>query len=143
MNDPAIKKWIKTEEGYKEKIYLDSVGNWTCGWGHLLFLGDEVPTAACEGFFDDDYAQAKDDLKTLYRMYSLPVMGLVREAVLLGMLFQMGLTKVMKFKKMLVALMDKDWNRAAVEMLDSKWARQTPARAKEAAEMMRTGAING
>jgi len=40
-------------------------------------------------------------------------------------------------------LMDKDWNRAAVEMLDSKWARQTPARAKEAAEMMRTGAING
>ena len=144
MTEEANKAGIKRDEGKKDIIYLDTKGNWTCGHGHLLFLGDTVPQAAIDGFFEDDYAQAKDDLKSLYRLFSLPPMGLVREYVLLNMLFQMGLYKVMQFKKMLVALMDKDWTRAAEEMLDSKWHKQdTPNRAKRLSVMMRAGRIDG
>ena len=143
MTDDATKAWIQKEEGTKHIIYLDHLGNWTCGTGHLLKVGDKLSQETCDAFFVEDYVNAKADLGTLYAMYSLPPMGLVREAVMLGMLFQMGLTKVRGFKKMLVALMDKNWDRAAEEMLDSKWAKQdTPERAKRAAEMMRTGRIS-
>ena len=147
MTDDANKAGIKADEGEKKQgrehvIYLDSKGNWTCGYGHLLFLGDTVPQAAIDGFFEDDYAQARADLKTLYRLFSLPPMGLTREYVLLNMLFQMGLTKVMRFKRMLVALMDKNWDRAADEMLDSKWHnRDTKERAERLVKIMRTGKI--
>ena len=147
MTEEATKAWIKKEEGERHKdgvdiIYLDSKGNWTCGYGHLLFVGDTVPQGAVDAFFEDDYRQARDDLKSLYRMYSLPVMGIVRETALLGMLFQMGLYKVMRFKLMFLALMNKDWDRAADEMKDSKWAKyDSPARAERTAEMMRTGKI--
>ena len=47
------------------------------------------------------------------------------------------LKEVAKFRKMLSALEDHDYHRAAAEMLDSRWARQVPRRAGEEAERMR------
>ena len=57
--------------------------------------------------------------------------------VLLSMSYQMGVTGVTRFKKMLAAMLLKDWTKAADEMLDSKWARQTPNRAKRLSEIVR------
>lgn len=141
MIEAAVIKWIQGHEGYRGVVYFDSLEKPTCGWGHYLAVGSKVPLAASEAFFKQDFKQAKDDLKALIETYSLPNLGPVRKAVLLGMLFQMGLGRVKKFKKMIVALMDKNWDKAADEMLDSRWAKQTPKRAEEAAQMMRTGSI--
>ncbi len=141
MIESAVKKWLQGHEGYVDEVYLDSEGEPTCGWGHLLAVGSKVPLSVSQIFFERDFKQAKADLKTLTSTHSLPNIGQVRKAVLLGMLFQMGLSGVKGFEKMIAALMDKNWNKAADEMLDSKWAKQTSVRAKEAATMMRTGKI--
>ena len=47
------------------------------------------------------------------------------------MIFQLGIGNVMKFKKMIAALQEKDFETASLEMLDSRWASQTPSRAEK------------
>ena len=55
------------------------------------------------------------------------------------MAFNMGVPTLLEFRRMLGALAEKDWDGAAVEMLDSKWARQVGSRANELSELMRRG----
>ena len=55
------------------------------------------------------------------------------------MMFNLGKTRLSKFVKMRDAIEDHDYNRAAKEMLDSKWADQVGNRAVELAELMRGG----
>ena len=47
-----------------------------------------------------------------------------------------------KFKKMWSAIEDEDYNNAAVEMLDSRWAEQVKGRATRLSDIMRTGELN-
>lgn len=63
----------------------------------------------------------------------------VRKAILINMCFNLGLPRLMTFRKMLKALEDRNYELAAKEMLDSKWAKQVGNRAIELSEMMRTG----
>jgi len=51
----------------------------------------------------------------------------------------MGIQKLLKFKKMLAAAEAGDYDKAADEILDSKYAKQVGARATRLAQMMRTG----
>jgi lysozyme len=62
-----------------------------------------------------------------------------RKAVLIGMAFQMGLNGLLGFKNTLEMIRVGDYDKAAVGMLNSLWARQTPARAKRMAKQMETG----
>jgi lysozyme len=62
-----------------------------------------------------------------------------RRAVIISMVFQMGLDGVSRFIKMRAAIMREDWEAVFKEMLNSKWAKQTPGRAGRHAEQMRTG----
>ena len=59
------------------------------------------------------------------------------KSVVLNMCYQMGVTGVSKFKMFLKALGERDYGWASIEMLDSKWAKQTSNRAKELSESMR------
>jgi lysozyme len=52
------------------------------------------------------------------------------------MTFQMGPAGVGKFKNMLIALQNQSYAEAAAEMLDSRWAKQTPNRAKKLSSQM-------
>jgi lysozyme len=51
--------------------------------------------------------------------------------VLMEMCYQLGVTGVSKFKKTVAYLQNKEFKNASIEMLDSRWAKQTPNRAKE------------
>lgn len=62
-----------------------------------------------------------------------------RKAVLIGMAFQMGLNGLLGFKNTLEMIRVGDYEKAAVGMLNSLWARQTPARAKRMSKQMETG----
>ena len=73
---------------------------------------------------------------TVWSFYSLTNR---RQVVLINMCFQLGFTSFKTFKKMLAALKVANFDAAADEMLDSKWAKQTPGRAKRLAETMRAG----
>jgi lysozyme len=56
------------------------------------------------------------------------------------MSYQMGTTGVMKFKNTLTAIEHGDYELAALGMLDSTWAKQTPNRARRLASQMKVGA---
>ncbi len=65
-----------------------------------------------------------------------------RRMVLINMGFNLGITGLLKFKQMLVALEQGDYKSAANEMLDSAWARQVHGRAIRLAAIMQTGDLN-
>jgi len=62
-----------------------------------------------------------------------------RKAVILSMLFQLGLEGVKGFHEFLLAVEHQNWSRAAEEMKDSLWAKETPSRVERLAEQMLTG----
>ena len=64
-----------------------------------------------------------------------------RRTILLSMAFQLGVNGLFNFKRMWRYIASGNWDRAAIEMLDSKWARQTPERATRHARVMRGDAI--
>ncbi|MBW2624108.1 MAG: glycoside hydrolase family protein [Deltaproteobacteria bacterium] len=141
MNEVAVKGWIKKHEVYRDKVYINSQGVSVCGWGHALLEDSVISPEVGQIFFQLDFSQAKRDLKTIFEIYELPNIGPTRKAVLLHMLFNMGLENVRKFDKMLTSLQEEDFEKAADEMLSSKWADQVGARAVEMIGMMRTGMI--
>ena len=62
-----------------------------------------------------------------------------RQQALLNMIFNLGQTRFMGFKKMLLAIQCGDWEEAAKQALDSRWHKQVGQRARELAEMIRNG----
>ena len=140
MTDKDIKERIQKDEGYRDHVYLDSEGIPTCGWGHALHIGSKVPRRVSELYFDKDFQDAKHDYQILSTNKNLNLSP-IRESVLINMLFNMGLTRVYGFKKMIAALQVDDYKLASKEMLDSKWARQVGPRAKRLAQMMKTNQL--
>ena len=126
---------IERHEGRKRKSYKDSVGKLTAGIGRNLedvaFTDEEIDL-----MFKNDLARAKRGAETFY-LYEM--VNDIRREVLIEMVFQMGLKGVGKFKKFFRAAQARDWETSHKEMLDSKWAKQTPARALELALIFRIG----
>jgi len=57
---------------------------------------------------------------------------------MLNMAYQLGFAGFCKFKKTIAYLQEAEWEKASEEMLDSKWAVQTPNRAKELSEIIKS-----
>ena len=140
MTHDEICSMIKRHEGCSARVYLDTVGIPTGGYGHAFLPGSPVSLSASEAFFRDDMQSAIVDYERLLVRADIPHLDPVRRAVLIDMLFNLGLPRLLTFKRMLTALSESNFKRAAAEMLDSKWADQVAGRATELAEMMRTGA---
>ena len=70
---------------------------------------------------------------------AMNVLDEARTAVLVSMAYQMGVAGLAQFKNTLYLVETKQFEEAAKAMLDSKWARQTPNRARRHAEQMRSG----
>jgi lysozyme len=126
---------IIRDEGSRAKPYRCTEGKLTIGIGRNL---DDVGLSQDEirYLFQNDYDRARDTA-TLLPCWT--VCNSPRQAVLVNMVFQLGMRGLMKFKRMMAALDVKDFDRAADEMLDSKWNQQTPKRAQRLALQMRTG----
>ncbi len=133
--DLRAKAQIKRDEGRRLKPYKCTEGYWTIGYGRNLDVNGITPEEA-DHIFNNDYDRARD-IATLFPCWT--TLNGPRQAVLVNMIFQMGAKGVMKFRLMQKALDERDWSRAAEEMLDSKWHRQTPERAERLAIQMRTG----
>jgi lysozyme len=63
----------------------------------------------------------------------------VRQLILMDMAFNMGVPRLNKFKNMWAAVHKGDFDTAAVEMLDSRWAKQVKSRATKLSEAMKSG----
>lgn len=139
----AIKALLRQEEGLRLRAYLDTATppRWTIGYGRNL-SDRGINEAEAEIFLDRDTTEAMDELQQRWAWFG--DLGVVRQMVLVSMVFQMGLYTVATFFRMIDALQRGDYGVAADEMLASKWAaKQTPKRAKRLASMMRTGQWQG
>lgn len=127
---------LKRHEGLKLEAYQDSIGVWTVGYGRNLQELTITEVKANE-WLSQDMENAADDLNR-----AAPFVGNLsenRRRVLINMSVNLGISKLMLFKKMWAALKKRDYHKASMEMIDSKWARQVGKRADELAEMMIEG----
>ena len=136
-----IKNRIKKHEGFRNKVYKDTLGKRTIGYGHLCVEDwweddKEYPDAQLDRVFDKDFETAKNSASELYKDCSIEDEA---KGIIIEMIFQLGPTGVSKFKKMWVALKDNppNYKEASVQMLDSRWAKQTKNRAEGLAKTMR------
>ena len=119
---------VKLSEGFRDRGYKDTLGIDTIGYGFAI--KDLV--------IDEDIAEmilrrkleklVEDTNKRFSFLKDLPEQA---QDVIYEMCYQLGITGVSKFKKTLAYLENYEYRMASVEMLDSKWARQTPNRAKK------------
>jgi lysozyme len=129
-------KLLLKHEGLRLKPYRDTVGKLTIGIGRNL---DDVGITRNEAMRlllnDIDRVVKKlDNFAPWWRK-----LDHVRQMVVVDMAFNLGVNGFLKFRKAIAAMKIEDWEEAAKEMLDSKWATQVVNRAIELSEMMRTG----
>jgi len=129
---------IKSHEGYRSEVYLDSKGKPTCGWGHYLWVGSKVPLEASEAFFKQDIADAISEFSRLPLRFRSHL-NEARRRVIVEMLFNMNLQKLLKFVDFWAAVELEDWKGARAALLDSLWARQVKGRAIELADRFLNG----
>lgn len=136
MEDRDIQAMIKRHEGYRQNIYLDTEGVPTGGYGHAFHPGSSLLRSMWDLIFIYDYMQAVND----YDVLDLDL-DPVRRAVVIDMLFNLGLPKMLKFKNTLAAMRAGNWESAAQGMENSKWYGQVRTRAVELVRMMRSGKV--
>jgi lysozyme len=124
--EQKVRRRIRGHEGYRQFPYKDTVDVLTIGIGRNLEAKGLNPDEI-ELMFDNDFRDAEQAAASLD---CWPGLNEVRRGVLVEMVFQMGLGGVLTFENFLSAAEDGDYEEAADEMLDSKWARQTPNRAR-------------
>jgi len=135
-----IKEIIKKHEGFRDQVYVDTLGYRTIGYGHKVLDtdpfkdGEVYPQEMLEKVFDEDFAKAKEGADRLLDHLDPPEDAV---NVVISMVFQLGEAGVSKFKNMFVALENEDYSEAAAQMLDSRWHIQTPSRCQELANIMR------
>ena len=136
-----LEKRIMDHEGFIKKIYKDSLGKKTIGYGHLITENDN---------FEEGIEYKKSDLLDLFykdlekaREGANQLVGHIEELhieaknVIIEMVFQLGTQGTRNFKKLILALEEKDYFEAHVQMLDSRWSKQTPRRCAELSEIMK------
>ena len=129
-----IQDMLIHQEGMKLNPYRDSVGKITIGCGRNL---DDKGITHEEAMMllNSDIADAIDDVQhvcSIYEHLSRP-----RQMVLISMAFNLGRARLNTFVRFLGAIHREDWEDAAEEMLQSKWAKQVGQRAVILAQMMR------
>ena len=142
MSKESLKEKIKIHEGYRNTIYKCSQGFRTIGYGHKvvhtddLVDGKEYSKEKLEHIFEKDFKNCWNLMQLFFDEYNLRNISNTAKEIICEMIFQMGFAGVNKFKNMIKALQTNDTKTASIEMLDSRWAKQTPNRAKELSDAM-------
>ena len=144
MNKEVLKEQIKRHEGEVLEVYEDSLGYLTLGVGHLIQKSDPeygqpagtpVSQEVVDMYYEDDFnkhvAEAIHVFGTEEAFANLPENI---QHVLVNMCFNLGGTRLSKFRNMLAACREHDWKRMAAEMEDSRWFKQVGRRSRELQE---------
>ena len=144
MNVEQLREQLKIDEGCVYEIYNDHLGYPTFGIGHLVResdpengspIGTKVSEDRVSNAFDDDIGIVLSDCTQLYPDFE----DLPEEAqqIIANMMFNLGRPRLSKFVGMKRGVDAKDWNRAADEMVDSRWYAQVGRRAERLVNRMR------
>ena len=141
MNYDKLLESVKKHEGFRDVVYRDTLNKRTVGFGHLC-VEDHWEDGKK---YDKEYLEKilKEDLQYAINQGE----GMCKDLkisddakfLIIEMIFQLGSAGVQKFRKMWLALEEDPPNyfEAHVQMLDSRWYKQTPNRAGEMAEHMK------
>lgn len=126
-------------EGRVPYAYPDSMGFLTIGVGRLVDKrkGGHLSDAEIDFLLDNDIAAKSAEVLTALTWVA--AMNEPRQAVVIGMSFQLGLKGLLGFTGTLEAMRDERYADAAERMRQSLWARQTPERARRLAHQMEVG----
>lgn len=150
MDFDIIIKRLEFHESCILKPYYCPTGHLTLGIGHNIdaraFTNEEKKAIGDwkKGITKNmAYMICRNDVNIcLNQLKTLPFwnrLDLERQYALLDMCFQLGFKGLCRFKKMLEAMRWGKWDKAAAECLNSDYARQTPARAKRIARLIKEG----
>ena len=125
---------VKLSEGFRDKVYKCTEGFDTIGYGFAvkdLVLDEDISEMILE-------RKLKSLIERVHKKFPF-VEDLPEEAqeVVYEMCYQLGLAGFSKFKKTIQLLRLGNYKTCADEMLDSRWARQTPNRAKRLSNIIR------
>ncbi len=131
---------LRRDEGTRAAAYTDSMGWLTIGVGRLI--DSRKPGAGLRP--DEIEYLLRNDINDRVEALQKALPWFVkldeaRQGVLINMAFQMGTAGVLAFRETLGLVRDGKYAEAADQMLKSKWAEQTPGRAKRLSEQMKTG----
>ena len=125
---------LKVSEGFRESVYKDTLGIDTIGYGFAikdLVLSEEISEMILKEKVEALIGRIEDKFDWFVEMP--PEV----QSVIVECCYQLGLYGFSKFKKTLAHLKEKEFKQAADEMLDSRWAKQTPNRANMLAQIVR------
>jgi lysozyme len=145
MKIKILRKQLEIDEGVKHDIYLDHLGYPTFGIGHLVTktdpesgqaVGTTVSEERVQDAFENDVLYVIKDCNKLYNDFDeLPEEA---QQIIANMMFNLGRTRLSKFRGMKRGVDARDWNAAADEMVDSRWYRQVTNRADRLVQRMRS-----
>lgn len=148
MTEPELDR-LARHEGFRQKIYLCSAGARTVGNGYNLDANPlNLPHSQLR-FIETHGVTRQYAWQLMVRVVNdlekalakaLPwvtKLDTKRHAILVNMAYNMGIPRLLKFKKTLAHIEAGQYDAAAGEMLRSKWAKQVKGRAVELAGLMR------
>lgn len=128
---------LRRHEGVRSHFYRCTSGLATIGVGRCIEPGslglsdDEI-----DYLLENDIKRCQAELLAFSWFIDLDS---VRQDAMVNLLFNLGMTRLMQFKNALAAMEANNFNTAAEEFMDSRWATQVGNRADEVCEMIRTG----
>jgi len=139
MDLDKLKSELVSDEGEVLYAYKDSLGYLTIGVGRLIDKRRGGGLSHDESMYllGNDIERVTSEL--WQRIEGWGDLDDVRQRALCNMAFQMGVQGLLGFKTTLRYIRNGEWQKAHDNALQSLWARQTPARAKRVAEMIRDG----
>lgn len=147
MSDESIALHKKYED-FRNLVYDDAtgkpigpgstlIGHPSIGYGRALDVAGILPSEGDILCANSD-KDAENDLKLIFAA-RWDGIGNARQAALIDMRYGLGAGGFREFHRMITALFNQKWDEAAVEMLNSKWARQVGQRANDLAQMVKSG----
>ena len=131
---------VSLDEGIRLKAYLDTVGVWTIGVGHTgddVFPGLVIDRAQAMELLDQDIEEAVEDAEVVCDGFWEDLSG-PRKGVMTNMAFNLGRKGLAGFKNTLKLVASGQYEKAASNMMLSKWAKQTKGRAVRLSHRMAT-----
>ncbi|MFT6778783.1 MAG: lysozyme [Paraglaciecola sp.] len=136
INYEQLKRQLINHEGLRLKPYKCTSNKLTIGVGRNL-EAKGISEDEAMAMLDNDIVYFEEQLRR--RIPSIRDITHTRQAVLVNMAFNLGVNGLLQFKNMLKALINEDFEEAATQLLDSRYAKQVGRRAHELAEQLKSG----
>ena len=133
MNRVQLIEELKRDEGVVLSLYQCSAGKNTIGVGRNL---DDrgITEDESDYLLSNDIDLCVEELEGTFPWFA--TLSDARQRVMVNMCFNLGLSRLLGFKKFLAAMEAGDWETAGIEMLDSKWAVQVGNRSERLKDLV-------